>query len=140
MKDKFRVVLVVADFRLEMETVRALRQEGVRVEAAGLGGEAERRELAALGVDPDGVSESRDAVLEAALDRLGAADALLFGSGNWQAEREELFDAERESAIADGRSLRPFIEGQERGYKVKNRGAGSGAGGRAAGARRRKTR
>lgn len=139
MKDKFRVVLVVADFRLEMDTVRELRNAGTRVEAAGLGGDAERRELAALGVDPDGVSEQRDAVLEAALDRLGAADAVMFGAGDWKAEREELFDAERESAIADGRSLRPFI-GQERGHKVKNREPGSGRRGGAAGTRRGKTR
>ncbi len=134
------MVLVVADFRLEMETVRELRKAGTRVEAAGLGGEAERRELAALGVDPDGVTESREPVLEAALDRLGATDAVIFGAGDWSAEREELLDAERESAIADGRALRPFIESQERGHKVKNREPGSGGRSGRAGARRGKTR
>jgi hypothetical protein len=110
------VVLVIADFRREMDAVRALQNAGARVEVAGLGGDDERRELSALGVDADGVSESRDAVLEAALDRLGAADAVLFGAGGWQAERKELFDAERELAIADGRSLKPFVAtGQGRG-------------------------
>jgi hypothetical protein len=103
------VVLVIADFRRDMGEVRFLRGFGARVEAAGLGGDAERRELAGLGVEAEAVSDSRDAVLGAALDRLGAADAVLFGAGDWATERHELFEAEREQAIADGRSLRPFV-------------------------------
>lgn len=110
------VVLVVADFSLEMGEARTLRSLGARVEAAGLGGDAERRELAALGVDAEGVTESRDAVLGAALDRLGAVDAVLFGAGDWRAEREEIFEAEREEAIADGRSLRPLIAKGDEAY------------------------
>ncbi len=104
------VVLLVADFRLEMEEARSLRQLGARVAAAGLGGEAERRALAEAGIDPDGVSDAREAVLEAALDRLGAADVVLFGAGDWTAERPEIFEAEREQAIADGRSLRAIVQ------------------------------
>jgi hypothetical protein len=110
------VVLVVADFGQDTGEVRRIAALGGRVEAAGLGGEAERALLAALGVDAEGVVEAREAVLAAALDRLGAADAVLFGAGEWRHEQEEIFDAEREQAIADGRSLRPLIARADAGY------------------------
>jgi hypothetical protein len=110
------VVLVIADFRRDMGEVRSLRRLGARIEVAGLGGNAERQELAGLGVDTEAVSESRHAALEAALDRLGAADAVLFGAGDWDTERHELFEAEREQAIADGRSLRPFVARGDEAY------------------------
>lgn len=102
-------VLVVADFATETGEVRVLRESGARVLAAGLGGEAERRELIALGVEAEGVVESREAVLREALDRLAAADVVLFGAGDWETERQDLLDAEREEAIADGRSLRAML-------------------------------
>jgi hypothetical protein len=110
------VVLVVADFGRDAGEVRALAALGGRVEAAGLGGEAERKLLAALGVDAEGVSDAREPVVEAALDRLGRCDVVLFGAGEWREERAEIFDAERELAIADGRGLRPLVARGEEGY------------------------
>ena len=100
---------MVADFAAGTGEVRTLRGLGARVLAAGLGGEAARQELAALGVDAEGLVESRDAVLREALDRMAAADVVLFGAGEWEAEREEMLEAEREEAIADGRSLRSML-------------------------------
>ncbi|HVX66418.1 MAG TPA: hypothetical protein VHA11_07445 [Bryobacteraceae bacterium] len=110
------VVLVVADFGRDAGEVRALAALGGQIEAAGLGGEAERTLLDGLGVDASGVSETRGPVLEAALDRLGRADVVLFGAGEWSAERAEIFDTERELAIADGRSLRPLVARGDEAY------------------------
>ena len=100
---------MVADFAAGTDEVRVLRGLGARVLAVGLGGEAERRELTAVGVDPEGLVESRDAVLREALDRMAAADVVLYGAGDWEAERQEMLEAEREEAIADGRSLRSML-------------------------------
>jgi hypothetical protein len=109
-------VLVVADFGADLTEVRTLAALGARVDVAGLGGEAELQALAGLVVDTAGVTEAREPVLEAALDRLAIADAVLFGAGDWAAEREEMFDAERELAIADGRPLLPFVARGDEAY------------------------
>lgn|GEM_PF-909173 len=109
------VVLLVADFRQGAGTAAALCKLGVRVDVAGLGGAPERETLTALGIDAEGVKGTKGEVPAAALERFALADAVLFGAGDWEAEREEMLDEERELAIADGRPLRPLLSiGDER--------------------------
>lgn len=111
------VVLLVADFRQAgAGTASALRELGVRVDVAGLGAAPERDALAALGIDAEGVSRLKGAVLPAALGRFMLADAVLFGAGDWEAEREEMLDQERELAIADGRPPRPLLSSRDERY------------------------
>jgi hypothetical protein len=102
-------VLVAGDLDRELEYVAALRGLGARVEIAGKATAATRAELEALGVDTEGLVASRAEVLDKALEAIGIVDIVVFGAGEWEAERKEIFEAERGLAAADGRSLRPLL-------------------------------
>jgi hypothetical protein len=102
-------VLAVADFREGAPEVQAILDLGGRVVVAGLGTDAAKKELEARGVDTGGVTASRESVLELALDRLPGADAVVFGAGDWERERREMLEVEREEAAMDGRVPRLFI-------------------------------
>ncbi len=102
-------VLVVADFRGGAPEVLAVLDLGGRVVVAGVGTAAARKELEARGIDSGGVARARRDVLELALDRLPGADAVVFGAGDWERERKEMLEVEREEAAMDGRVPRVFI-------------------------------
>jgi hypothetical protein len=109
-------ILVVGDFNQDLSAIGALHELGARIVAAGLASADAKRELRRRGIDAAGIVRSRPGVLEAALDRLGLADAVLFGAGDWAREREEILERERELAAADGRSFRPLISPQDSRY------------------------
>lgn len=102
-------VLVVADFRGGAPEVQAVLGVGGRVIVAGVGTAAARKQLEACGIDAGGVARARRDVLELALDRLPGADAVVFGAGDWERERKEMLEVEREEAAMDGRVPRLFL-------------------------------
>lgn len=102
-------VLVVADFRTGTPEVQELIELGGRVIVAGIGTAAAKKELEARSIDVSGVTGARAGVLEQALDRLPGADAVVFGAGDWERERKEMLEVEREEAAMDGRFPRVFI-------------------------------
>jgi hypothetical protein len=102
-------VLVVADFRGGAPEVQIILGLGGRVMVAGIGTAVAKKELEARGVDVSGVARARAKVLELALDRLPGADAVVFGAGDWERERREMLEVEREEAAVDGRFPRVFI-------------------------------
>jgi hypothetical protein len=102
-------IVVVGDCDRDAGALLALREFGARVYAVGLARAERKRDLQRAGVDVSGIVRSRTQVLGAALDRLGVADAIVFLPSEWNAEREEILEQERELAAADGRSLRPLL-------------------------------
>ncbi len=102
-------VLVVADFDRGAPEVQAVLDLGGRVAVAGIGTAAAVREIEASGIDIAGIAHVRDQVLELALERLPGADAVLFGAGEWDYERGEMLEVEREEAAMDGRFPRLFL-------------------------------
>ncbi len=109
-------VLVVADFGGGSPEVQKVLELGGRVIVAGIGAATAKKDLEALGVDVSGVIRARAGVLEQALDRLPAADAVVFGAGDWERERKEMLEVEREEAAMDGRFPRVFIAPQDPRY------------------------
>jgi hypothetical protein len=111
LRDRFPrcAIVVIGDCDRDAGALLVLREFGARVYAVGLARAERKRELLRAGVDVSGIVRSRTQVLGAALDRLGVADAIVFLPGEWNPEREEVLEQERELAAADGRSLRPLL-------------------------------
>lgn len=102
-------IAVIADFRLGEEEAMTLREHGAETLAVGLAGAETRKRLEAAGIDVTGIRRSRRAVLQAAVECLGAVDAVLFGPGEWEAEFRAVREAEREAAYTDGRFMLPVV-------------------------------
>lgn len=108
------LALVIGDFTGGAPEALAMTEMGARVRAAGLGTAAARKALAEAGVEAE-VVRGRKKLLEASLERLPAADVVLFLAGHWGPEMAAVVDAERTEAAMDGRAPRPIVaQGDER--------------------------
>jgi hypothetical protein len=116
------LILLVGDFRQHATEALALRALGMRVFVAGMGSAAVRRALEAQGVAVSGLVRSRQASLDAALERMGGCDAVLVVTPGWERELEALRHAEIEAAAMDGRPRNPIVALYHDRTEPKSRG------------------